>query len=114
MDLKIVNKHNNALLSRAEIEAEATFFNEPTPKKADVKKKISSMEKADEKLVVVKSIYNDFGDGKAKVSAYVYTSEEGLKKTEPKKKERKGAKPAEGATGGGEEASKEKPEVKKE
>ncbi len=83
MDLKITKKKDNPLLSRAEIEAESSFFNESTPKKEDIKKKISNMEKADEKLVVVKSIYNDFGTGKADVLAYIYKSEEELKKTEP-------------------------------
>lgn len=95
MNLKILKKQDNPLLSRIEIEAEADFFNEPTPKKDDVKKKISAMEKADEKLVVVKNIYNNFGAGKASVLAYIYKSEDELKKIEPKKKENKGAKPKE-------------------
>lgn len=88
MDLKIIKKQDNPLLSRVEIEAEASFFNEPTPKKEDVKKKVSAVEKTDEKLVVVKNIYNDFGAGKANVLAYIYKSEDELKKIEPKKKEK--------------------------
>ena len=101
MDLKIIKKEDNPLLSRKEIELESSFFGEATPKKEDIKKKVASSEKADEKLVVVKDVYNDFGAGKAKVLVYVYASEEELKKTEPKKKEKKGAKPE------GEEAPKE-------
>ena len=96
MDLKIIKKQDNPLLSRMEITAEAVFSNEPTPKKEDLKKKISSMEKADEKLTVVKNISGSFGSGDAKVLVYIYKSEEELKKIEPKKKEKKGAKPAEG------------------
>lgn len=95
MDLKIITKQENPLLSRKEIEAEVNFLNEPTPKKVDIKKRISSMEKADDKLVVVKKIANDFGAGKADVLVYVYTSGEELKKTEPRKREKKGTKPAE-------------------
>lgn len=104
MDLKIIKKQDNPLLSRAEIELEANFFNEPTPKKEDVKKKISAMEKADEKLVVVKNIYGDFGVGRASVLAYIYKSEDDLKKIEPKKKEKKDAKAAKASK---EEAPKE-------
>ena len=89
MELKITKKKENPLLFRAEAEAEAIFFKEPTPKTEDVRKKIASMEKANENLVVVKSIYTSFGAGKAKVLAYIYKSEEDLKKIEPKKKETK-------------------------
>ena len=98
MDLKIVKKKDNPLLSRKEIELETSFFGEATPKKEDIKKKIASVEKADEKLVVVKHVFNEFGAGKANVLAYVYTSEEELKKTELKKRGKKGAKPAEEET----------------
>lgn len=97
MDLKIIKKQDSPLLSRVEIEAEASFFNEATPNKESVKKKIVAMEKADEKLVIVKNICGGFGIGKADVLAYIYKSEDELKKIEPKKKEKKGAKPAEGA-----------------
>ena len=107
MDLKIIKKQDNPLLSRTEIKAEINFFNEPTPKKEDVQKKISAMEKADEKLVVIKNIHTSFSSGKANVLAYVYKSEDELKKIEPKKKEKKKAK-AEGDVKEGEEASKEK------
>jgi len=107
MDLKIIKKQDNPLLSRTEIEAEASFFNEPTPKKEDIKKKISSMEKADEKLVVVKNVYGNFGAGKASVLAYVYKSEDKLKKIEPKKKEKK-----EATEGAAKEAPKEEAKEK--
>jgi ribosomal protein S24E len=105
MDLKIIRKQDNPLLSRTEIQAESSFFNESTPKKEDIKKKISTMEKADEKLVVIKNICNDFGTGKADVLTYVYKSEEELKKTEPKKKEKK--EPKEKKEAKPEEATKE-------
>ena len=96
MDLKIIKKQDNPLLSRKEIEAEANFSNEATPKKEDIKKKIVAMEKAEEKLVVIKNIHTSFSSGKANVLAYIYKSEKELKRIEPKKKEKKGAKPAEG------------------
>ncbi|MBU0627559.1 MAG: hypothetical protein KKC75_00070 [Nanoarchaeota archaeon] len=91
MDLKIINKKDNPLLSRIEVNAEVNFVNSPTPKKEDVKKKIASVEKADEKLVVIKKVVNTYGIGKIQVLAYIYSSEEELKNIEPKKKD-KGAK----------------------
>lgn len=94
MEIKVINKKDNALLSRVEVKAEIGFFNEPTPKKEDIKKKIASMEKADEKLVVIRKIACSFGFGKANVLAYIYKSEDELNKAEPKKKE---VKKAEGA-----------------
>jgi len=96
MDLKIINKQDNPLLSRMEMELEAVFSNEATPKKGDIKKSIATTQKADEKLVVVKDVYGDFGAGKADVLVYIYKSEDELKKVEPQKKEKKD-KPAEGA-----------------
>lgn len=107
MDLKIIKKQDNPLLSRVEIEAEASFLNEPIPKREDVKKKILAVEKADEKLIVIKKIVPSFGVGKAKVLVYIYKSEDELKKIEPKKKEKKAAKPAEEKKEEAKEAPKE-------
>lgn len=104
MELKITNKQDNPLLSRYKIEAEATFFKEATPKEEEVRKRIAAAEKADEKLVVVRKIHTLFGEGKANVLAFVYNSEEKLKRVEPRKKEKKSANPAEAAK---EEAKKE-------
>ncbi len=105
MDLKIIKKQDNPLLSRVEMDLEAVFFNAATPKKEDIKKSIATTQKVDEKLVVVKDVYGDFGAGKASVLVYIYKSEEELKKVEPKKKSKKGDKPAEG--GAKEETPKE-------
>lgn len=101
MDLKIIKKQDNILLSRIEMELEAVFFNAATPKREDIKKSIATTQKIDEKLVVVKKIYGNFGAGKASVLVYIYKSEDELKKIEPRKKEDK---PVEG------ESSEEKKE----
>ncbi len=72
MDLKITSKKDNPLLLRTEIKAEVNFPNQTTPRKEDIKKKIASLEKADEKLVVIKNIRASFGLGKVDVFAYIY------------------------------------------
>jgi ribosomal protein S24E len=95
MELKITNKKENPMLCRTEIECRVSFFNEPTPKRVDVKKKISSLAKADEKLIVIKKIKSEFGTGGGTVLAFVYKTEEDLKRIEPKDK--KAAKPTEAA-----------------
>ncbi|MBW2989011.1 hypothetical protein KY358_01700 [Candidatus Woesearchaeota archaeon] len=104
----MIGKKDNPALSRAEITLEADFFGEPTPKKEAIRKKVSSMEKKDEKLVVIKGIKGNFGSRTAKVTAYIYSSEESLKKIEPKKKKEDKAK------GEGKEAEKEKEAPKEE
>lgn len=117
MELKIIKKQDNPLLSRTEIKAELNFFKEPIPKKEDVKKKLASIEKANENLVVVKTIYSSFGTGKADVVAYIYKSEEELKNIEPQKKEKKAggeAAPKEEAKGEQKKEEAPKEEAKKE
>ncbi len=88
MNLEIINKKNNPLLSRTEVNAKASFFKEATPKKEEIKKQIALMEKVDEKLVVVKRINTFFGAAESSVLVYIYDSEEELKKIEPKIKEK--------------------------
>ncbi|MCK4589975.1 MAG: hypothetical protein KAT77_06025 [Nanoarchaeota archaeon] len=90
MDLKILEKKDNPLLHRLEIEAELTADG-PTPSNKDVAKEISKQTKADEKLIVIKHIYSRFGTNQADVLAYVYNNEDSMKEIEiiPEKKEEK-------------------------
>jgi len=88
MELKITEKKEEPLLSRVLITAEAAFEN-ATPSNKEVKAKLASALKADEKLIVIKHIYTGFVQRKAKVIAYVYSSEEEQKKIEPKEKKPK-------------------------
>jgi ribosomal protein S24E len=108
MELTITKKRDNLLLSRMEITLEVDFVNEPTPKKEDIKKKIASSEKADEKLVVVKSMETSFSSGKADVLVHIYKSEEELKKTEP---QNKGKSAKEGAKAAPKAEAKEAPKA---
>ncbi len=92
MNLEIIDKKQNPVLSRIEIKA-TIGFEKATPSNDEVKKEIASKLKADEKLVVIKGIYTDFGITKADVNAYVYKTKKDLDKIEPKKKEKKEKKP---------------------
>ncbi len=88
MELSIVSKEEKPLLSRTEVIVDITF-EASTPKKEEIKKKISSMMKSDSSLVVVKKVYNIYGKKKSKVLAFVYTNEKDMKRIEPKPKTKK-------------------------
>jgi ribosomal protein S24E len=101
MDLKIINKKEEPLLSRTRVEAEIVF-EKSTPSREEIKSKLAKDVGKDEKLVIVKSIYTKYGLKKATNLSYVYENEESLKRIEPKTKEKTGKKK--------EEKSEEKPQ----
>ena len=85
MKLNIIKQNKNSLLSRNEIKAELTFQG-PTPKTEDIKKSIAALSKSDENLILVKGIYNEYGNQKASINAYIYDSEKEMKNIEKKPK----------------------------
>src|SRR3989338_921943 len=111
MDLKIINKKQDPLLSRVKVEAEIVF-EKATPSREEIKSKLAKDLSKDEKLIVVKSIYTDYGLKKARNVSYVYENEEFLKRIEPKIKEKSGGKKKEAKEDSKEEAEK-KQETKK-
>src|SRR3989338_1968148 len=90
MDLKILIKKEEPLLSRTIIEAEVSF-DKATPSKSEIKSALAKSLGRDEKLIVVKGLYSGYGIRKAKNVSYVYENEEVMKSIEPKPKEDKGA-----------------------
>lgn len=104
MELKIISKKQDPLLSRTKVEAEISF-DKATPSIAEVKSQLGKDLGKDEKLIVVKSIYTQYGLKKAVNLSYVYENDESLKRIEPEKKEKTGKKEAK---------AEEKPEAKKE
>ncbi len=118
MKIEITEKKNNPLLSRKEIKGVLTF-NTATPSNDDAEAALAKQFNIDKNCVRMKKIATRFGASKADFLAFVYNSEEELKKIEPapvkwlekiEKKEVAAKKKAEGA------APKEKPksEEKKE
>ncbi|MAH01857.1 hypothetical protein CMO87_01325 [Candidatus Woesearchaeota archaeon] len=91
MELKIINKKEEPLLSRTKVEAEMVF-EKATPSREETKSKLCNILGKDEKLIVVKGIYNEFGLKKAKNLSYVYENEESLKKIEVETKKKTGKK----------------------
>ena len=89
MDLKIIEKREEPLLSRTKIISEVNF-EAATPSTKEVKSKIASSLNADENLIVVKHIYTEFGFKKADVSAYLYKDEKEMENIEIKPKKQEG------------------------
>ena len=116
MELKIVNKKEDPLLSRTKFEVDVVF-EKATPSRAEIKNKLATDLGKDGKLIVVKGIYTTRGLKKAKNISYVYENEEALKRIEiqkeGKKKEAKEEVKAEKPEAKKEEKAEEKPEGKK-
>lgn len=106
MELKIVGKKEEPLLSRIRVEAEIAF-EKTTPSRGEIKGVLAKDLCRDERLIVVKGVHTYHGSKKAKNLSYVYDDEESLKRIEPRTKEKKG--------GGKKKEAKEeaKPAVKK-
>ena len=85
MELKIVNKKEDPLLSRTKVESEI-IFEKTTPSREEIKNELVKVLGKDEKLIVVKGIFTSYGLKKAKNLSYVYENEESLKRIEVEKK----------------------------
>lgn len=93
LELKIVEKIEQTLLSRLEVNGTISFKGNKTPSNEEVLKEIAKSAGKDEKLIVLKGIKTHFGSANANFSAYIYDDEKKLKELEVKdKKAKKGAK----------------------
>jgi ribosomal protein S24E len=118
VELKILGKKGEPLLSRTRVEGEAVF-EKATPSVKEVKSSLAKVLGKDEKLLDVKGIYNLYGVKKVKILCYAYDDEstikrikvEGRKATEKAEKAAKAAQEQKDAT---QEAKKETTEEKKE
>jgi ribosomal protein S24E len=87
VDIKVIEKKEEPLLSRTKIIAEL-FFKGATPSKQEFKKKLASTLKQDENLIVVNKIIQNFGSGRSESIAYIYQNKQDMDKIEPKKKQK--------------------------
>ena len=81
--MKVLNENYSKLLHQKIIEVEIAHPGKATPSKDEIKKEIAKTAKAKEDLITIKKIKTDFGSGSSIVTAYVYDSEEDLRKIEP-------------------------------
>jgi ribosomal protein S24E len=85
--INIEKKENKPLLDREEVYAIVKA--RVTPSLNEMQEEIAKKLEKKKELVVVKNVYPRYGKQESSVVAYVYNSEESLKKYEPKKKEKK-------------------------
>ncbi|HJN56800.1 MAG: hypothetical protein QF436_03810 [Candidatus Woesearchaeota archaeon] len=111
MELKIIQKKEEPLLSRTRADAEVSF-EKATPAEKEIKDSLVKALGKDEKLIVIRGIYTAYGLKKAKIISYAYENEDSLKRIEIAKKESKEKKPKEAKKETKQEAK--KPEAKKE
>jgi len=111
MEIKIINKKEEPLLSRTKVEAEIAF-EKATPSRAEIKSQVAKDAGKDEKLVVVKSIYTTYGLKKVKNVSYIYENENSLKRIEVEKKKKTGKKEEKSEAGEKPQGQAKKEEVK--
>lgn len=88
MKVHIEKKEYKPLVERDEFIVKIEEINS-TPSKANIKEDIAKLTNKPQEDIVVKKIYQAFGKKEAYALAYVYHSQEALKKFEPRKKEKK-------------------------
>ena len=113
MQLKIVNKKEDPLLSRTKVESEI-IFGKTTPSREEIKNELVKVLGKDEKLIVVKGIFTSYGLKKAKNLSYVYENEESLKRIEVEKKKKAKKKEIKKEAEEGKAGKEDKPESKQE
>ncbi len=97
MDIKIVDKRENKLFDRTEIDFEVQHDKKPTPARLDVRDQLAARLGVESKLVSVISFKSKLGSWLTKGRANAYKNEEALLKGEPKyvQKRHKSAAPVE-------------------
>jgi len=83
MEIKIIERKENKLLSREEIYVIIEHPGQATPTREELRKKIAAMLGVDEKLVVVKKILSAFGMPVSRAYINVYKDENVLRRVEP-------------------------------
>ena len=99
MEIRIEKENENKPMSRAEITG-VLSFQERTPSKIEVRKKLAELRKCDESLVAIKEIFTHFGKQTADFAACIYTDKKKMESIEPKPGKKKKAGAKEGAAEG--------------
>ncbi|MBI2207896.1 hypothetical protein HYU50_00205 [Candidatus Woesearchaeota archaeon] len=89
MELKILQKKEEPLLSRTRLEGEV-LFEKATPSTKEIKSNVAKSLGKDESLVDIEGIYNQYGQKKAKVVCYTYENKDVLKKIKGERGKAKG------------------------
>ena len=83
MEMEIINKFENKMLNRQEYQV-SIAFDAATPKRVQVKDKVSALINSKSNLTIVKKIFTRAGTKHAFAKVHVYDNVEQLSKIEPK------------------------------
>ncbi|ADP77239.1 Ribosomal protein S24e [Methanothermus fervidus DSM 2088] len=82
MEINITEEKRNELLKRKEIKFECLHSGEPTPKRVDVRDKLSSILDVNKELIVIDTLEPRYGEGRCVGYAKIYDSKESLEEIE--------------------------------
>ena len=82
-DVEILEEKKNLLIDRIELKVKIDHFGKGTPNRLELKKKISTLKKSNEKLTIVKNVQTHFGATQDIAKVYVYDNAEELQYFEP-------------------------------
>lgn len=80
MELKVLSQEKS-VLPRKEISA-VVEFEKITPARKNIKKELAKQIKGKEDLLIIKKVYGEYGERKAKITAYLYDTNEALESIE--------------------------------
>jgi len=83
VEIKILNKKENPLLHRIEVEFDIEHLGLGSPNRLEVRDKLSAMLTAKSGLTFIRTMKVRFGIPQVHGFAYIYTDEEAAKKLEP-------------------------------
>ena len=81
--IDILEEKKNPLIDRLEIKFRIDHFEQGTPNRLEIKKKIAKMKKANEKLTIIRNIQTHFGSAYDLCDAYIYDNAKELQYFEP-------------------------------
>ena len=82
-DMEILEEKRNPLIDRVELKVKVDHFGKGTPNRLEIKKKVSALKTANEKLTILKKVENRFGASQNIVKIYIYDNAEEMKYYEP-------------------------------
>jgi len=89
--MKIIKQEKSKLLPRTDVVAVEVHVGRRTPSVQEVQDELSKVLKVEKDLILVDSIYSNFGSGESKINAYVYDNKNELNNIVKKTKKQKEA-----------------------
>ena len=89
--INVLEERDNKVIGRLEIYGVVTHMNEGTPSRKALESAIADLYGRSKDLVVIKYVKSEYGMGRSKVKAHIYSDAERLRLFEPEHLLRRGA-----------------------